>query len=45
MSETTSRRETFEQAARALDYDEDEARLDGRVRTLARHKPVPETGA
>lgn len=32
----------FEQAARQLECDDDEARFDERVRKLVKQKPVPE---
>jgi hypothetical protein len=37
-----TRREKFEEAARDLECDEDEARFDERVRKLVMHEPVPE---
>jgi hypothetical protein len=37
-----TRREKFEQAARELEADEDEARWDERLRKVARQKPEPE---
>lgn len=40
MPEPKSQAEKFEEAARELECDEDEARFDERVRKLVKHKPV-----
>jgi hypothetical protein len=40
MDKEPTQRGKFEQAARELECDEDEARFDERVRKLVKHKPV-----
>lgn len=42
MAEQKTQREKFEQAARELECDEDEARWDERLRKIAKQKPVPD---
>jgi len=37
-----TQREKFEEAARELEADEDEARWDERLKKVAGHKPAPE---
>lgn len=45
MTETKSQREKFEQAARELGCDVDEARWDERLRKIAKQKPPTDKGA
>ena len=42
MDETRSQAQRFAELARALEYDEDLAAFDAKLREVAKHKPVPE---
>ena len=45
MSAEKSQSDKFEEAARDIESDEDEARWDERLRKNAEHKPAPEKSA
>ncbi len=42
MSDEQSQLDKFKEAMRDLETDDDEARLDERLRKIAKHKTVPE---